>query len=130
MRNSYYELCDILKEHKKKFSDIKYCRLSNFDVEFWLTRWKPDYFVMNYNDKDSVSKLKKRLKNYNYDSWYGGQELFWEIVFNDGTWLERWEYDGSEWREYKKTPEIKDYELFRNVEKKWNYEETHSVLDV
>ncbi len=33
--------------------------------------------------------------------------LYGEIVFKDKTWLERWEYDWSEWREYKKCPDRK-----------------------
>lgn len=34
-----------------------------------------------------------------YDAGYGSQELFGEVMFTDGTWLERDEYDGSEnWR--------------------------------
>lgn len=28
------------------------------------------------------------------------------ILFKDGTWLERGEYDGSEWWEYKRAPNI------------------------
>ena len=28
------------------------------------------------------------------------------IVFEDGTWLERGEYDGSEWWEYKQKPTL------------------------
>ena len=53
--------------------------------------------------------MKKFLKDKysNYDSWYWWQVLYGEIVFKDRTWLERWEYDGSEWWEYKKCPERK-----------------------
>ena len=36
-----------------------------------------------------------------YSAGYGGQELYGFILFKDGTWLERGEYDGSEWWEYK-----------------------------
>jgi hypothetical protein len=51
------------------------------------------------------------------------------VVFNDWTWLDRWEYDGSEWREYKKTPHRPDIAVFREMEKRYDYEHTHSVLD-
>jgi hypothetical protein len=41
-----------------------------------------------------------------YDSGYGCAEVPSDIVivFKDGCWLERDEYDGSEWWEYKQTP--------------------------
>ena len=44
--------------------------------------------------------------NFDYDSGYGGQELFGTIWYADGTWSSRGEYDGSEWWEYNKCPDI------------------------
>lgn len=46
--------------------------------------------------------------DFDYDSGYGGQELYGTIWYTDGTWSERCEYDGSEWWEYKRLPEIPD----------------------
>ena len=44
--------------------------------------------------------------DFGYDSGYGGQELFGIVWLVDGTWLERGEYDGTEWWEHKECPEI------------------------
>lgn len=44
--------------------------------------------------------------NFTYDSGYGGQELFGIIWYEDGSWSERGEYDGSEWWEHNELPEI------------------------
>lgn len=44
--------------------------------------------------------------DFEYDDGYGGQELFGIVWFNDGSWLERGEYDGSEWWVYRTTPLI------------------------
>lgn len=46
------------------------------------------------------------LSGFTYDSGYGGNEVAGDlaIVFTDGSWLERGEYDGSEWWEHKTTP--------------------------
>lgn len=44
--------------------------------------------------------------NFEYDSGYNGQELYGNVWLEDGTWLERGEYDGSEWREHAVRPEI------------------------
>ena len=45
-----------------------------------------------------------------YDAGYGRVEVAVDlvIVFKDGTWLEREEYDGSEWWSYKRTPQRPD----------------------
>ncbi|NDE60016.1 MAG: hypothetical protein EB010_11475 [Acidimicrobiia bacterium] len=41
-----------------------------------------------------------------YDSGYGQQELLGTVWFTDGTWMERGEYDGSEWWELRERPEV------------------------
>lgn len=43
---------------------------------------------------------------FEYDSGYGLQVLHGTVWLEGGSWLERGEYDGSEWWEYKKYPEI------------------------
>lgn len=44
--------------------------------------------------------------DFEYDSGYGGQNLFGTIWYVDGTWSDRGEYDGSEWYEYHICPQI------------------------
>jgi hypothetical protein len=59
-----------------------------------------------YNVDEWVNFLNKI--DFNYNSGYGGQELFGLIWYEDGTWTNRGEYDGSEWYEYNKCPEVPD----------------------
>lgn len=47
--------------------------------------------------------------DFEYDDGYGGQELFGTVWLKDGTWLERYEYDGAECWHHKKCPKIPDY---------------------
>lgn len=47
--------------------------------------------------------------DFGYDASYGSQELFGLIWYEDGTWSERGEYDGSEWWEYRSVPNIPEY---------------------
>lgn len=49
------------------------------------------------------------LADREYDSGFGGQEVAADlvVVFVDRTWIERHEYDGSEWWEYKAPPPVK-----------------------
>ena len=47
------------------------------------------------------------LANVEYDESYGAQEVADDLlVVGDDWWLERHEYDGSEWWEFKKIPEV------------------------
>lgn len=57
----------------------------------------------NRNERDEL-KFLEILASINYNNGYGGQELFGTIVFKDNTWLERGEYDGSEWWERRELP--------------------------
>lgn len=59
---------------------------------------------VNHSDVD----LRNFLNNldFEYDNDYGSQELFGTVWLHDGIWLERGEYDGSEWWAYKKIPKI------------------------
>lgn len=54
---------------------------------------------------DEWSEFLNKL-DFGYNSGYGGQELFGTIWYEDGTWSDRGEYDGSEWYEYHICPEI------------------------
>lgn len=50
-----------------------------------------------------ISKL-----DFEYDGGYGSQELFGMVWFNNGYWMDRYEYDGSErwdWHKYPSIPE-------------------------
>ena len=57
-----------------------------------------------WTDEDWDSFLTKL--NISYYSGYGGQELFGTIWYTDGTWSLRVQYDGSEWWEYYRCPDI------------------------
>lgn len=44
--------------------------------------------------------------DFMYDSGFGSQELFGTIWYENGTWSDRGEYDGSEYWHYHECPEI------------------------
>ncbi len=51
----------------------------------------------------------QKLFDVDYDSGYGGNEIPMDlVVVGEDFWLERHEYDGSEWWEYKKFPKKPD----------------------
>ena len=66
--------------------------------------WKDVKWVGCYDFQIPI-KLFKELADNEYDNGFGGQEVATDLlVVGDDWWLERHEYDGSEWWEYKETP--------------------------
>lgn len=90
--NAYDELIEKLNEIGKSLDDIKVIsiRFNKYNRE--------KHYEFEYIKKiDNVNDLKE----IQYYDGYGIQELYGYVVFNDNTWLEREEYDGSEWWEYR-----------------------------
>lgn len=65
--------------------------------------------------RESILKVNHTNDEYNdflnsldfeYYSGFGGQELYGTVWLEDGTWLSRGEYDGSEWWEHNVLPDI------------------------
>lgn len=56
----------------------------------------------------SVEDLSRFLDtlDFDYDNGFGSQELYGTIWYEDGTWSEREEYDGSEWWSWRKAPTL------------------------
>lgn len=69
--------------------------LSNVDLKCYYT---PEDMQEFLNELD-----------FEYNNGFGLQRLFGVVWFEDGTWAERGEYDGSEWWELREIPEIPDH---------------------
>jgi hypothetical protein len=65
---------------------------------------KSIFLKQNYSNQDLMNFLENL--DFNYDSGFGGQELYGTIWLKDGTWYTRGEYDGSEWWQYHCCPTI------------------------
>ena len=59
---------------------------------------------VGFNEAEYRAFLDKL--NFEYDDGYGTQELLGNIWYRNGTWSERYEYDGSEEWKYKQCPQI------------------------
>ena len=77
------------------------------------------YFEENKEDINAIlpvdftdEEYEKFLQDIDveYDNGYGIQHLYGTIWCKDGVWIERGEYDGAEWWEYKKTPTKEEVE--------------------
>lgn len=63
---------------------------------------KVNYTIDEYNE--FINKM-----DFEYDSSWGSQHLYGIVWLKDNnSWLERGEYDGSEWWDYKYLPNIPD----------------------
>lgn len=84
MDNLLKQTEDVLRENGQTFKDVLWCGTK----------------------KESMSLERfKELANFSYDGGFGGQEIATDLlVVGADFWLERHEYDGSEWWEFKRTP--------------------------
>ena len=64
-----------------------------------------DYILKPKHNLSEYAKFMNNL-DFTYDSGYGSQQLYGEVMFTDGTWLERDEYDGSEGWSLIETPKF------------------------
>lgn len=86
MCNFKDETLSILATNGKTWNDVKFIQGDDFKVS---------------NNKDELLELM----NFEYDDGYGAPQIAEDlIIVGDNWWLERGEYDGSEWWEYKETP--------------------------
>ena len=84
------EITNILKEHGKTTEDVLWAGTKNYKIPLDLF-WD--------------------LTKVHYDSGFGSVEILETlIVVGKDFWLERHEYDGSEWFEYKQYPSIPEKE--------------------
>lgn len=108
MRNALEELLNILERNNcsVKCAYITTDRHSYWDDDEYI-RPKPILLKEGYTSEEYQEFLHRM--DFEYDAGYGGQELYGTVwLMEEGTWLERGEYDGSEWWDYKKCPGIID----------------------
>jgi hypothetical protein len=72
-------------------------------------RTQSDVAFVEFDEEGPVATWEafaKAARGLIYDSGYGSQEILpsLRIAFKDSTWLERMEYDGSEWWEHMVPP--------------------------
>lgn len=87
MTNLWEETIKALSNYDKTFEDVIYIQGSDFAIA-----------------KENFERIAKAT---NYDDGYGSAYIATDlIVVGKNWWLERGEYDGMEWWEYKETPEL------------------------
>lgn len=98
MRNAREELLVIISDKGKTIEDVIAYTFSK-DVNW-------DKVLITKGTSLTTQELE--LLDFSYDNSYGSQKFFGTVLFNDGTWLSRGEYDGAEWWESNQTPTIEE----------------------
>jgi len=101
--NFLQETLDVMDRNFKTIDDIDFM---NIPEDYHKDK---SWYDSKYTTIFDFNKFKEYANKIgDYDNGYGGAEVpeETEIVFKDGTWLSRSEYDGSEWWEYNRTPTI------------------------
>jgi hypothetical protein len=118
MRNLKKETEELLKEYNKNLKDI-----------IWF----------GCKEVELVGDLEKVL-DFQYDSGFGSQEVLEDLILvGKDFWLERHEYDGSEWWEYKNIPlrpkmkvelGLRNLKVDENAEKIYDDEDFYSLVKI
>lgn len=108
MRNAKEELLSVLKA----VSGVIKCAHIRRDIGYWddadaYVAEGPFLLKEGHTPAEYEAFLQKL--DFNYDAGYGMQEVDGRVwLMKEGTWLERGEYDGSEWWNYQECPVIPD----------------------
>lgn len=85
MINFLEETTAILEQHNKSWSDVCFIRTEEVQVK-------------------DIENFKKSM-DFEYDNGFGSEKIPMDLILvGKNWWIERHEYDGSEWWEYKSLP--------------------------
>lgn len=76
-------------------------------ISCWVNGNRYEVNLKINHSKEEYEEFVNQLDFYYHDG-FGCQNLFGTIWYDDGTWSERSEYDGSEWWEHMQAPIIPD----------------------
>lgn len=101
MQNAKTELLSIISRNNLVIKCAEIAQGCLYDDEEKV----PEYLLkVGYSPEEY--ELFLNSLNFEYDSGFGGQELFGIVWLTDGTWLSRHEYDGAEYWKHNELPTI------------------------
>lgn len=95
-------------------------------LEKWGYKWDDVKSVFGYKFQITKENFERVAKETDYDEGYGAAKVAEDlmILLNDGAWMSREEYDGSEWWSVHKTPtppaEVKEVKWLTTREVGWD----------
>jgi hypothetical protein len=113
MRNAKEEMIERLNSLKNIYgADIICANITHTTYESYFTDDEDDVetpaitLKKGYTEAEYDAFLSKL--DFEYDAGYGAQYVFGYVWLTNGVWMDRGEYDGSEWWEWHKYPQIPD----------------------
>lgn len=105
--NLLEETLEIMQNHGKSIKDVKFVRCDWGVCDYDFGYYKEYEYYMSWEDFASMA-------NRFYDNGYGGTEVKDNLqIIGKDWWVERHEYDGSEWWEFKSLPiQPEEYKKF------------------
>lgn len=116
--NFYDETYKAIVNSNHTIDDIDFFSMVIDNKEYPYNIWKSTVVMDNRQEVQFSFDDFKRNANFYYDNGYGTEiiNLSLKIIFKDGTFMERREYDGSEWWEFVQIPK-KDKSKFYTGQK-------------
>ena len=103
MCNLLKETLEILRDNEKSEKDV--ISVIGFAYEAGV----PHKIKFSFDDF-------KKLSDFSYDNGFGSATIRMDLkILGENWWLERAEYDGSEWWEFKTAPKLEDFEDIEDV---------------
>lgn len=96
---------ELINNLKKYYNSVILCADITYEPEY--NKEIHIRLPLGYTQKELLEFLNKL--DVDYDNGYGYQQLYGYVWLNESAWLERGEYDGSEWWDYKECPLIPEY---------------------
>ena len=114
MRNAKEEMIERLNSLKNIYgADIICANITHTTYESYFTQddqedvETPAITLKKGHTEAEFDEFLSKL-DFEYDAGYGTQYVFGYVWLTNGVWMERGEYDGSEWWEWHKYPQIPD----------------------
>lgn len=115
MKNAKEEFLYVTRNRKVKCAEINYSASSLWELNDEQAPPPKELILKVGHTSEELEEFINQL-DFDYDSGYGGQELFGRVWFDDDGWMDRGEYDGSEWWHLHYCPSIPE-ELRETVER-------------
>lgn len=105
MINAKEELLEMLSHVKKMYGADVICANIHFGDAASVSLGE-ERFELKKGYTDKEFELFLSSLDFEYRNGYGAQSLYGKVWLTNGVWLDRGEYDGSEWWEYYRYPEL------------------------
>lgn len=93
---------ELLREIESRNLSIKCAEITR-EAQGYL---EEECFRLKVNHSKAEYEAFLQKLDFKYDAGYGSQQLFGTVWLDNGCWLARDEYDGSEWWVYRRVPPI------------------------